>query len=197
MGGSFNPAHAGHVRISLLALRLLDLDCIWWLVSPQNPLKSERGMAPYGERLASARALARHGRIQVSEAEARLGTRFTADTVAKLLARHPRTRFVWIMGADNLIQIARWQRWPEIFARIPIAVFDRPTYSLKALAGQAARRFARARIGAGRARHLATSAPPRWVFLDRARDPISATALRQSRARNPGPIRKEDVHRSA
>ena len=154
-------------------------------------------MAPYGERLASARALARHGRIQVSEAEARLGTRFTADTVAKLLARHPRTRFVWIMGADNLIQIARWQRWPEIFARIPIAVFDRPTYSLKALAGQAARRFARARISAGRARHLATSAPPRWVFLDRARDPISATAIRQSRARNSGPTQKENVHRSA
>ena len=154
-------------------------------------------MAPYAERLASARALARHGRIRVSDAEARLGTRFTADTVPKLLARHPRARFVWIMGADNLTQIARWQRWPEIFAHIPIAVFDRPTYSLKALAGEAAQRFRHARIGAGRARHLAASAPPRWVFLVRARDPISATALRQSRARNPGPARKEDFHRSA
>ena len=180
LGGSFNPAHAGHVGISLRALKLLALDQVWWLISPQNPLKSADDMAPYDERLRSAKAVARHSKIRVSEAESKLGTRFTADTIPRLLARHPRDRFVWIMGADNLTQIVRWRQWRTIFRSIPIAVFDRPTYSLIALSGKAACCFRHARLKPGSARRLAIMKPPRWVFLDKVRDPISATSIRRA-----------------
>ena len=178
LGGSFNPAHEGHRHISRLALELLDLDQVWWLVSPQNPLKSDRGMAAFGERAEHARSVARHPLIRVSEIEAIFDTRYTADTLDALATSHPRMRFVWIMGADNLLQLPGWRRWPDVFAAVPIAVFDRPTYSLRALQGKAARRFRGARIHPRLARRLATLSPPAWVFLDRARDPRSATAIR-------------------
>lgn len=195
LGGSFNPAHPGHRHISLLALELLALDQVWWLISPHNPLKPEAGMAPYAERVAGARRLARHPRIRLNEIEQRWGTRFTDETLRGLVRRHPRTRFVWIMGADNLDQIPRWRHWPRIFATVPIAVFDRPTYSLRALAGKAARRFRRARIAPRRASLLSRMAPPAWVFLSVAHDPESASALRrmgraaqdESKARRPAP----------
>ncbi len=179
LGGSFNPAHSGHLRISLLALRRLDLDRVWWLVSPQNPLKPAAGMAPYAERLESARAAARDRRIRISEAEAELGTRYTADTLRGLRRRHPRHRFVWIMGADNLIQVTRWRRWTEIFEAAPVAVFDRPTYSFRALAGAAAARYARRRVNEREGGTLADRAPPAWTFLRGSNDPTSATALRE------------------
>jgi nicotinate-nucleotide adenylyltransferase len=182
LGGSFNPAHGGHLHLSLLALKLLDLDEVWWLVSPQNPLKAVRGMAPFAERLASAEALARHPRIRVTDIEARLGTRFTADTVAALKRRFPQARFVWLMGADNLVQIPRWERWTEIFRAVPIAVFARPSYSLRGLSSPAARRFARRRVGPSAARRLADIAPPAWAFLPTRLDARSATAIRSRRA---------------
>ena len=178
LGGSFNPAHEGHRHISLLALELLDLDQIWWLVSPQNPLKTTAGMAGFDERCSHARGIARHPLIRVSEVESIFDTRYTADTLQALGASHPRMRFVWIMGADNLLQLPNWRRWPDVFNAVPIAVFDRPTYSLRALQGKAARRFRGARIHPRLARRLASLAPPAWVFLDRARDPRSATAIR-------------------
>lgn len=178
LGGSFNPAHDGHRHISLLALELLDLDQIWWLVSPQNPLKPTVGMSGFAERCAHARGIARHPRIRVSEIESIFGTRYTADTLHTLGASHPKMRFVWIMGADNLLQLPCWRRWPDVFNTVPIAVFDRPTYSLQALQGKAARRFRGARIHPRLARCLARLEPPAWVFLDRARDPSSATAIR-------------------
>ena len=181
LGGSFNPAHEGHRHISLLALELLDLDQVWWLVSPQNPLKPARDMAPFDKRVTQARQVARHPLVRVSEIEAGLGTRFTADTVKVLNATHSRMLFVWIMGADNLLQLPNWHRWPDIFATVPIAVFDRPTYSLRALQGKAVRRFRGARIHPRLARQLAGLKPPAWVFLDRARDPRSATAIRNQR----------------
>src|SRR5690606_10326285 len=146
LGGSFNPAHAGHRHISLEALRRLKLDEIWWLVTPQNPLKPVCGTAPLDRRVAAARRVADHPRIRVTDIERRLGTRYTADTLAALTARFPRTRFVWLMGADNLAQIHRWRHWTRIFHTVPIAVLDRPTYSLKASGGVAARRFARYRV---------------------------------------------------
>jgi nicotinate-nucleotide adenylyltransferase len=177
-GGSFNPAHGGHLHISLLALRLLDLDEVWWLVSPQNPLKSERGMAPFERRLAGAAEMARHPRVKATDLEARLGTRYTADTVIELKRRFPATRFVWLMGADNLIQIARWARWTEIFSAVPIAVFARPSYSIRGLSGPAARRFARRRVPPERARQLAELPPPAWVFFPSRLDTRSATAIR-------------------
>jgi nicotinate-nucleotide adenylyltransferase len=186
LGGSFNPAHGGHLHISLLALQRLDLDEVWWLVSPQNPLKPAKGMAPFADRLAGAAALAKnHGRIKVSAVEAALGTSYTADTIAALQRRFPATQFVWLMGGDNLAQLPHWKRWAELMQRVPVAVFDRPQTSLAALSGKAAQRFARARVPAAAARGLAGMQPPAWAFFHTRRDPRSATEIRRKRASRP------------
>jgi len=179
LGGSFNPAHGGHVNLSLEALRRLGLDEVWWLVAPQNPLKPVKGMAPPERRLASARALVRHPRIRVLDLERRLGTAFTVDTLRALQRRFPRTRFVWLMGADNLSQIRHWRGWREIFASLPIAVFARPSYCRSALAALPAHRFARHRLPAASARRLSGAKPPAWIFLWSMLDPNSATQIRQ------------------
>jgi len=183
LGGSFNPAHGGHLHLSLLALRYLALDEVWWLVSPQNPLKPVAGMAPFAARLEQARRIAAgHKRIVVSDLEERLGgSTYTADTVQALRRRFPRLRFVWLMWADNLVQLRRWQRWSEIFRTVAIAVFDRPSYSLKALAGLSARRFARERVPVSAARRLAEMKPPAWVFFHTPLDVRSATQVRSER----------------
>lgn len=180
LGGSFNPAHDGHRHISLLALQRLKLDEIWWLVSPQNPLKPANGMAPLAERLTCARAIARHRRIKVTDLETRLGTRFTADTLAALKHRFPRLQFVWLMGADNLAQISRWDRWTDIFDAVPIAVFDRPAYSLAALGARAAQRYASARVAPEKAGELVDLAPPAWTFIRCRLHPASATEIRRT-----------------
>jgi nicotinate-nucleotide adenylyltransferase len=183
LGGSFNPAHRGHVHVSRLALRHLDLDEVWWLVSPQNPLKKTDGMAPFATRFASAEAAAKgERRIVVSDVEQRLGTTYTADTLARLRHRYPRAEFVWLMGGDNLAQIPRWRRWTEIFDHVPIAVFDRGGTARRALAGPAAQRYAQARIAPDRARRLAGMAAPAWVFFPTPLDPHSATAIRAAQA---------------
>jgi nicotinate-nucleotide adenylyltransferase len=174
------------LHISLLALQRLDLDEVWWLVSPQNPLKPVKGMAPFEQRLASAEALANgHPRIQVSAIEASLHTSYTADTIAALGRRFPRTRFVWLMGGDNLAQLPRWKRWVELMERVPIAVFDRPQTSLRALAGKAAQRFARARVPADAARDLAEMQAPAWAFFHTRLDSHSATEIRRKGASRP------------
>ncbi|MCW8836727.1 MAG: nicotinate-nucleotide adenylyltransferase [Rhodospirillales bacterium] len=182
LGGSFNPAHDGHLHISREALKRLDLDRVWWMVSPQNPLKPVRGMAPFAQRMANARHQARDRRILVTDIESRLGTRYTADTLAALTARYPSVRFVWIMGADNLADVHRWDRWDRIFGTVAIAIFDRPTYSLKALSAKAARRFAKARLPESKAKALTKQKPPGWVFLHCPRHPESATRIRARRA---------------
>jgi nicotinate-nucleotide adenylyltransferase len=148
------------------------------MVSPQNPLKPEAGMAPFAERFASARAVARHPRIEVTDIEVRLGSRYTAETLPLLVRRFPRHRFVWLMGADNLIQIDRWQAWQRIFNTVPIAVFSRPSYSMRALAAKAARRFAKARVPAPKAAELADRTPPAWVFIHGPANRESATEIR-------------------
>ena len=178
IGGSFNPAHEGHRYLSLRALKVLELDQVWWLVSPQNPLKARGEMAPYPERLELARAVARHRRIHVSDVEERMGTRYTADTLVRLAERFPAIDFVWIMGADNLDEIPRWHDWKKIFDTMPVAIFNRPTYAVRALSGEAARRFRAYRLCAGRAAALPGRRPPAWVFIWAARHPASATALR-------------------
>ena len=180
LGGSFNPAHRAHLAISRAALARLGLDAVVWLVSPQNPLKPETGMAPFDERLAAARALAIDPRIHVSDAEARLGTRYTADTLARLCRHSPATRFVWLMGADNLIQLSSWKHWHKIFALVPVAVFARPSYSLRALSATAARCYAGARLAENKASGLAAKAAPAWVFLRTRLDATSASRIRQS-----------------
>jgi nicotinate-nucleotide adenylyltransferase len=178
LGGSFNPAHAGHLHISRLALERLGLDEVWWLVSPQNPLKSVQGMAPLAERLAGARLLARGRRLWATDIEHDLGTPYTADTLAALKSRFPHTRFVWIMGADNLCEISRWNNWTAIFEAVPVAVFARPAYSFKALTSTAAKRYAGRRISENQAAGLVGSAPPAWVFLHIPLSSASATEIR-------------------
>ncbi len=182
LGGSFNPAHDGHRYISGRAIRQLGLDQVWWLVSPQNPLKPAAGMAPFEDRLAAARAVTGDRRIVVTDIERQMNTRYTADTVSRLRRRFPRQHFVWIMGADNLAEIPRWRRWPRIFATVPVAVFDRPSYALRALAGAAARRY-RSKKVAGRhgIRHLVTTRAPAWSFIRGRGNRASATAIRARR----------------
>lgn len=184
LGGSFNPAHAGHLHISRLALERLALDEVWWLVSPQNPLKSERGMAPLNERLDVAKKVAKaEPRIHVSNLETQMGTRFTVDTLGELRVRFPETAFVWVIGADNLRQIHRWRGWRAIFRMVPIAVFPRVPYSLRALSSRAARFFETARIPESRAQRLAGLRPPAWVFLRTPLHSESATRIRKQMGR--------------
>ena len=185
LGGSFNPAHPGHRHISLEALKRLGLDEVWWLVSPQNPLKSGDGMEPLATRVARARQIARHPRIRVDAPELALGTRYTLDTVRALRRTYPRARFVWLMGADILPQLVDWAGWRDLFAAIPIAAFARPGWGYAALASAAPRTFARFRLDAERARGLATCEPPAWCFIPSRLDSHSATAIRAVRPRRP------------
>lgn len=177
-GGSFDPPHAGHLHVSRLALARLGLDRVWWLVTPGNPLKDTGGLAPVAGRLAAARALARDPRMVVSDVEARLGLRYSVDTLAALTARAPGVRFVWIMGADGLAQFHRWRDWRGIAAMAPLAVIDRPGWTLAATASPAARALARFRMDEADAGLLARSAPPAWVFLHGPRSGLSSTAIR-------------------
>ena len=180
LGGSFNPAHRGHRRVTLAAIRALDLDEAWWLVSPGNPLKPAAGMAPLPARLASARRMARRAPIRATAIETELGTRYTVDTLARLVRRYPRRRFVWIMGADNLAQFHRWREWRRIARIVPIAVVARPGYDAAAHAAPAMgwlRRFVRP---AATARTWTDWRLPAIVLLRFRPDPTSATRLRQA-----------------
>jgi len=191
LGGSFNPAHRGHRHVSRAALDALGLDEIWWLVSPGNPLKAKKGMAPLPARLASARRAARGAAIRVTAIERALGTVYTADTVARLVRRFPNRRFIWIMGADNLAQFHRWRDWRRIAALVPIAVATRPGYdglALKAPAWGWLRRFVRP---AATARNWTKWRPPALVLLSLPPDPTSATAIRAA-----NPDWHEDLRKS-
>ncbi|MDX1923550.1 MAG: nicotinate-nucleotide adenylyltransferase [Alphaproteobacteria bacterium] len=184
LGGSFNPAHEGHLHISQLALKNMKLDAVWWLVSPQNPLKSDKGMASFAQRFEGAKLLTRDcPNIIVSDMEGKLGTRFTADTLKQLTRRFPRTRFIWMMGADNLIQIPRWQRWHEIFKLCDVAVYRRPPYAVGVLRGKAAQRFYKNRIPPSKAKQLGThnfttSTSKKWILFSNRLNSESATQIR-------------------
>lgn len=185
LGGSFNPAHAGHRHVIDLARRRLRLDQVWLLVSPGNPLKPQLGMAPFGERLASARGIADGRRVVASAIEAVFRTRYTIDTLRRLLRQFPRTRFVWLMGADILEQFPRWRRWLEIAHRIPLAVLPRPGYNHRALASRAAHRLVSARRPARLSPVLADLPAPAWAFLCVPQHGASATAIRVSQGAEP------------
>jgi nicotinate-nucleotide adenylyltransferase len=180
LGGSFNPAHGGHRHIIELARQRLRLDQVWLLVSPGNPLKPQCGMAPFGKRLSSARGIADGRRVIASGIEAVWGTRYTIDTVRRLLLRFPRVRFVWLTGADILLQLPRWRRWVDFTRSIPIAVLPRPGYNHRALASQMVRRFATARLPMRMATRLAELKAPVWTFLNASQHPASASAIRAS-----------------
>lgn len=177
LGGSFDPAHAGHVHITHVALRSFGLDRVWWLVSPGNPLKA-RGPAPIADRIARAQELLRDPRVIVTDFEARAGTRYTAQTIAALQAAYPSVRFVWLMGADNLVQFDKWQDWQQIMARVPVGVLARPGQNLSARASRAARIFRSARIKGTASRTLAQSEAPAWCFVNAPLMDISSSAIR-------------------
>jgi nicotinate-nucleotide adenylyltransferase len=178
LGGSFNPAHEGHLQLSLAAIDALGLDELWWLVSPGNPLKDEIGMAPYEARLESAREAAQGTDIQVSDFERQAGTRYTIDTVRTLVERHPDRRFIWLMGADSLPQFHRWKDWRDISQLVPIAVLPRPGYDEAAHAARAMGWLSRFVRPASQAKTWTKWSPPALLFLDLPTNPASATALR-------------------
>ena len=178
LGGSFNPAHAGHRQVAELARTRLGLDQVWLLVSPGNPLKPRAGMAPIARRLDSARAIADGRRIVATDIERPLGTRYTVDTLRRLRRLFPNVRFVWLMGADSLDNFAGWRGWRDIARQVPIVVLPRPPYTHRALAGKAAHVLAGARRPAREAPVLALRPAPAWSFLPTMQTDISATALR-------------------
>ncbi|MEZ0260356.1 MAG: nicotinate-nucleotide adenylyltransferase [Alphaproteobacteria bacterium] len=179
LGGSFNPAHEGHRHISLQAIKSLGLDAVWWMVSPQNPLKSARDMAPLEQRVETARGVARHPKIHVTDIERQLGTQYTLDTIRALQQRFPRTTFIWLMGADNLANCHRWKNWQEIFKALPVCVLDRPPRhgSLKSV--PAVERFRAYKVPQEQAIKLKTMTAPAWVMVRMPLNELSATAIRK------------------
>jgi len=177
LGGSFDPAHEGHVHITREALKRFGLDRVWWLVSPGNPLKS-RGPAPLADRMALAKRVMVHPRVVVADIEARLGTRFTAQTLRRLQQIYPDVRFVWLMGADNLAQLDRWQDWHDIMARVPLGVVARPGDRISARLSKAARIYARDRLVGSDVRLLGQAEPPAWAFVNLPMSDASSTRIR-------------------
>jgi nicotinate-nucleotide adenylyltransferase len=178
LGGSFNPPHLAHRAISLFAMKRLRLDRVWWLVSPGNPLKDNGHLRELKQRAQAARVMAADPRIDVSCLESVIGTRYTVDTINYLRRRASGLRFVWIMGADNLAQLHRWQHWQRIAITVPIAVIDRPPQSFRALAAPAARALAPYRLPENEAGGLADRRAPAWVFLTGLKLNLSSTGLR-------------------
>lgn len=177
-GGSFNPAHGGHRRVSLFAIDALGLDEVWWLVSPGNVLKPVEGMAPLSTRLASAQAMRRNAPIRATVIERELGTRFTIDTLRAIKRRYPKRRFVWIMGADNLAQFHKWKHWRKIAREMPIAVIARPGYDAAALASPAMAWLRRWRQRPGQFVSGAKRSAPALTILRFDPDSRSASAIR-------------------
>lgn len=177
LGGSFDPAHRGHVAITKTALQRFGLEKVWWLVSPGNPLKSD-GPAPMARRLAAAEALIADPRVLVTDLEMRIGTRYTAETLEKLQALYPGVSFSWIMGADNLAGFHRWERWPSIVARVPIGVLARPGVPIWTRTARAARLYRDARIKPSQSRLLAAAVPPAWCYLPMPMQHVSSTEIR-------------------
>ena len=180
LGGSFNPAHGAHRRITLFAMQALALDEVWWLVSPGNPLKPAAGMAPLSRRFASARAQARRAPVRVTALERELGTRYTVDTLKKIRRRWPKRNFIWLMGSDNLAQFGQWKNWRGIARLMPIAVIARPGYDGNAFASSAMAWLRRYRVSAASIRNPAGWSAPALVILRFDPDQRSATAIRKA-----------------
>ena len=177
LGGSFDPAHEGHVHITEQAIARMGLDQVWWLVTPGNPLKA-RQPAPLADRIARAQAVMRDPRVKITALEEKLGTRATADTIERLKAIYPGVTFVWLMGADNLVQFHRWEQWEEIMHMTPIGVLARPGWGVKGRMGRAARVYATDRVSEGAAGDLGDIRPPAWVLADVPLNDLSSSAIR-------------------
>ena len=183
-GGSFNPAHRGHYMVALYALHRLQLDWVWWLVSPQNPLKDPKETDDYGKRLAYTRRIARHPRFIVTDLEEQIHTRYTAQTLEALKGAFKRGHFVWIMGADSLANLHRWHHWTDIMESVPVAVLARPGYSIRALQSPAATRYASCRVPQHLAASLPLRRPPAFCFVTMPLRKESSTAIRNRRKRS-------------
>lgn len=181
LGGSFNPAHEAHLEITLSALERLDLDAVWWLVSPQNPLKPSDDMAPFEERMNSAQAMATNDHIYVTDLENRLETRYTADTLDRVIKHLPDTRFIWLMGADNLAQFSQWKDWKKIVRTVAFAIFDRPMYSNAVEVSEATELFRDHQIPENQAAKLGTMKAPAWTFIRDIQNPLSSTEIRRKK----------------
>ncbi len=177
LGGSFDPAHSGHAHITREALKRFGLDNVWWLVSPGNPLKA-RGPAALYKRMVRARAVMQHPRVEVTDIEANLGTRYTAQTLAKLRAMYPRVRFVWLMGADNLAQFHLWQDWRQIMETVPVGVLARPGQRISARMSKAAALYAPYRIAGRQSQLLGRAQAPAWCFVNVPMVDVSSSAIR-------------------
>lgn len=178
-GGSFNPPHEGHRLVARIALRSLGLDQLWWMVTPGNPLKSNRYLAPLAERIALSEEIAADPRIRVTAFEKTLGSNYTAQVLQRIRARNKRVRFIWIMGADNLRDFHRWQNWQQIARTFPIAVVDRPGATLSFLSSVMAKTFDYARIDEHDALTLGNAKAPAWTFIHGPRSILSSTAIRR------------------
>lgn len=181
LGGSFDPAHEGHVHITRTAMRRFGLDRVWWLVSPANPLK-KRGPAPLVQRMTRARAVMQNPRVDVTDIESRLGTQFTAETIAALQARYPAVTFVWLMGADNLAQFHRWQDWQWIMQNVAVGVLARPNDRISARLSKAAHVYRSAMLQGRASGVLARGPAPRWCFVNLPMSDQSSTAIRSTGA---------------
>lgn len=177
LGGSFDPAHEGHAHITREALKRFGLDRVWWLVSPGNPLKVQ-GPAPLEARLTRAREVMRDPRVTITGIEALLGTRYTAQTLERLFALYPQLRFTWLMGADNLADFHRWERWEEIMASLPVGVLARPGERVAARMSPAARRFRAARLRADQSQSLGAAQAPAWCLVNVPMVDVSSSAIR-------------------
>ena len=190
-GGSFNPAHSGHLHISLMAIKKLNLDEIWWLVAPQNPLKSKTGMKPYRTRFESACKMAMHPALRVTDIEYRLKIFYSIDTIFMLKEKYPGKHFVWIMGADTMSDFVRWRSWVDIFTMLPIAIFDRSPYAQSAIASKPLKRFSQFRVMDTDILTLSTTKPPCWAFIHGRLNNKSATAIRNT---SQSRLKKGDVN---
>lgn len=177
LGGSFDPAHEGHAHITREALKRFGFDRVWWLVSPGNPLKAH-GPAPLARRMVRARTVMQDPRVTITDIEARLGTRYTAETLERLFALYPRVRFTWLMGADNLADFHRWERWEEIMQALPVGVIARPGDRVSARLSKAAQRFRAARLPVHESQRLATCSPPAWCLVNVPMADTSSSAIR-------------------
>ncbi len=178
LGGSFDPAHEGHAHITRAALVRFGLDRVWWLVSPGNPLKSH-GPAPLSDRMDAARQVMQHPKVTVTDIEARLGTRYTAETLAFLRGTYPGVRFVWLMGADNLAQFHRWQDWQDIIETTPLGILARPGQRISARMSPAARVYRDWRLPGRASRLLGQAQAPAWCFINLPMTDASSTAIRR------------------
>jgi nicotinate-nucleotide adenylyltransferase len=186
MGGTFNPPHDGHRIAAEAAMKRLRLDQLWWLITPGNPLKSHDGLSPLEARMDLVRTFTRGPKMKITGFERELGTRYTAGTLSFLKRRYPATRFVWIMGADNLAFFHRWQHWRHIAKIMPIAVVDRPGWRHAGLSSPAAQALKRYRLPESEAASLASRKPPAWMLLTIRLSGLSSTALRIAAPRSAG-----------